>query len=134
MSGDFIGSGWAFPAGVNSGGGVRLASGGEELDAALRMILSTSPGERVMRPDFGCGMWKQLFEPVNANTLGLVEQAVRLAVTQWEPRVELERVLAVPDDDRVTIRVEVTYRVKSTNDYRNLVYPFYVIPHEESGR
>jgi uncharacterized protein len=130
-NGDFIGRGWAFPAGVGGNGGVRLAAGAEELDGALRMILATSPGERVLRPEFGCSMWEQLFAPLDANTLGLIEQAVRQAVGRWEPRVEVEQVRALADGDGVTVRIELVYRVRATNDYRNLVYPFYIIPHEE---
>ena len=128
---DLIGSGWAFPAQITPGGGVRLVGGGDEVDAALRMILTTAPGERVMRPDFGCAMWRQVFAPVNATTLGLVEQSVREAIARWEPRVELISVAASPGDDGARIDIEIAYRVRATNDHRNLVYPFYAIPGEE---
>jgi uncharacterized protein len=133
MSGtdDLIGSGWAYPAELTPGGSVRLVTGGEEIDAAVRMILTTSPGERVMRPDFGCAMWEQVFAPVNSNTLGLIEQAVREALIRWEPRITLLSVDAMPDEDGSMVRIEIGYRVVATNDHRNLVYPFYVIPHEE---
>jgi phage baseplate assembly protein W len=128
---DLVGSGWAYPAQLNPGGGVRLVSGGDKIDAALRMILTTAPGERVMRPDFGCAMWEQVFAPVNPNTLGLVEQSVREAITRWEPRIELITVAAVPAESGSVINIEIAYRVRATNDHRNLVYPFYVIPHEK---
>jgi phage baseplate assembly protein W len=128
---DLIGSGWAFPGQITPGGSVRLVNGGEEIDAALRMILTTAPGERVMRPDFGCSMWEQVFAPVNPNTLGTIEQNVREAITRWEPRVELTSVTALPEGDGSMISIEITYQVKATNDHRNLVYPFYVIPQEE---
>jgi phage baseplate assembly protein W len=111
---------------------VQLFSGVEELDAAIRMILTTAPGERVMRPDFGCSMWEQVFAPINPNTLGLVEQSVREALARWEPRITLDAVTALPDPaDDAVIRIEIEYHVRATNDHRNLVYPFYVIPHEE---
>ncbi len=129
--GDLIGSGWAFPAQVTPGGSVRLVSGGEEIDAALRMIIETVPGERVMRPDFGCAVWEQVFAPVNPRTLGLIEQRVREAVARWEPRIALDSVTAFPDGDGAVVRIEISYRVRATNDHRNLVYPFYVIPREE---
>ena len=128
---DFIGTGWAFPAGINRNGSVRLVTGTEEVDAAIRMILSTVPGERVMRPDFGCSMWEQLFSPLTATTLGLIEQAVREALERWEPRIELESVEAVGEQSTGTVHITVAYRVKSTNDVRNLVFPFYTIPTEE---
>jgi phage baseplate assembly protein W len=96
-------------------------------------VLATAPGERLMRKDFGCRIWELLFEPVNANTLGLMAQSVREAVAQWEPRVEVEDVQVVPDErESAMVRIGVTYRVRTTNDRRNLVVPFYVIPREES--
>src|SRR5690348_8037099 len=132
MSGDdFIGRGWTFPVRLDAARRIRLAGGAEELDGAINMILSTAPGERVMRPDFGCAMWEQVFAPVNPNTLGLIEQSVREALARWEPRISLDSVAAVPDEDNAVVRIQIEYHVRATNDHRNLVYPFYVIPHEE---
>ena len=130
-SDDFIGNGWAFPAAINRNGSVRLVTGTEEVDAAIRMILSTVPGERVMRPDFGCNMWQLLFAPLTSGTLGLIEQYVRESLERWEPRIELEGVQAVGEQESGTVHITVAYRVKSTNDVRNLVFPFYTIPTEE---
>lgn len=132
MSLDLIGRGWAFPARITPTGDVRLVTGGDDIDAALRLILTTAPGERVMRPDFGCAMWEQVYAPMSPSTLGLVEHAVREALERWEPRITLERVEAEPDPEADAIRVHVAYRVVSTNDRRNLVHPFYVIPREEA--
>jgi uncharacterized protein len=129
--GDFIGSGWGFPAAITRAGSVRLVSGGDELDGAIRMILSTMPGERVMRPEFGCEIWSHMFAPLNASTLGLMEHAVRDALERWEPRILLDRVTAVPDPETGVVHIEIDYRVRSTNDSRNLVFPFYTIPIEE---
>jgi uncharacterized protein len=139
--GDFIGSGWSFPAAITPAGSVRLISGTDDLDAALRMILSTVPGERVMRPDFGCAMWSYVFDPLTAGTLGLIEQAVREAIERWEPRIEPDRIEAVAaSGDRSagsggaadgTVLITIGYHVRATNDYRNLVFPFYTIPVEE---
>lgn len=128
---DFIGNGWAFPAAINRNGAVRLVTGVEEVDAAIRMILSTVPGERVMRPEFGCSMWEMIFAPLTAGTIGLIEQAVREALERWEPRITLESVIAEPEQESGAVHITVTYRIKSTNDVRNLVYPFYTIPTEE---
>jgi len=128
----FIGRGFRFPMGVDHRGAIALTSGPEDLDTSIRVVLSTAPSERVMRPQFGCKIWDLLFEPVNANTLGLMSQAVRESVAQWEPRVEVDDVLVVQDDDDASlVRIEVVYRVRATNDRRNLVYPFYVIPRED---
>ena len=128
---DFIGTGWAFPAGISRTGSVRLVSGVDEVDAAIRMILSTVPGERVMRPEFGCAMWQMLFAPLTAGTLGLVEQAVREALERWEPRIALQSVIATGEQATGTITITIGYRIRSTNDVRNLVFPFYTIPTEE---
>lgn len=128
---DFIGRGWTFPVRLTARGGIALTSGTEEIDASLRMILGTAQGERVMRPQFGCRIWDLLFHPLDANTIGQMEQAVRDAVGQWEPRIDLESVDAVPDEEDAGLaRIEIAYRLRATNDRRNLVYPFYVIPRE----
>ena len=130
-SADFIGQGISWPLRVDQRGGIAISSGVEDIDRSIRMVLSTAPGERLMRPDFGCRIWEQLFEPVNAGTLGLMEEAVREAVSRWEPRAELEQVVVEPDpDDPSRVDIQVVYQVRTTNDRRNLVYPFYVIPQE----
>ena len=85
---------------VDHTGSIRLTDGAADIDAAMAVVLATAPGERVMRPEFGCRIWDLLFEPVTANLLGLMAQAVRDALAQWEPRVEVERVDPVPDPRR----------------------------------
>jgi phage baseplate assembly protein W len=118
--------------GVDARGNIRLTSGADDLDASMRVVLSTAPGERLMRPQFGCRIWDLVFEPINFNTLGLMEAATREAITQWEPRVDVVDVKCKPDArDPYMVRIEIVYKVRTTNDRRNLVYPFYVIPREE---
>jgi uncharacterized protein len=129
--GDFIGTGWGFPTAISRAGSVRLVSGGEEIDAAIRMILSTVPGERVMRAEFGCEIWSLMFHPLTPSTLGLMEHAAREAIERWEPRITLDRVTAVPEPATGVVHIEVDYRLRATNDSRNLVFPFYTIPTEE---
>ena len=129
---DFIGRGISFPLRVDQSGSIATSSGPEGIDSSLRVVLMTAPGERVMRPDFGCRIWELLFEPINANTLGMMAVAVREAVGRWEPRVELEDVRVVPDPGSVgQVLIHIDYVVRTTNDRRNLVYPFYVIPRED---
>ena len=131
MTNDFIGTGWALPLGINPRGGISVVSGSEEIEASIRMIIETMPGERVMRPDFGCAIWDLLFSPVDANTLGLMGQSLRQALDRWEPRIDVEECGARPDPDESSrVLLEITYKVRATNDRRNLVYPFYVIPRE----
>jgi uncharacterized protein len=128
---DFIGRGISFPMRVDQSGSLAMTSGTDDIDASMRVVLLTAPGERVMRPFFGCRVWDLLFEPINANTLGLMADAVREAIGRWEPRVDLEDVdLDVDPAQPGRVLINLTYRVRATNDRRNLVYPFYVIPRE----
>ncbi len=128
---DVVGRGFAFPLGVDHTGSLAMSSGPEAVQRGLALVLSTAPGERVMRPDFGCAIWELLFAPVNPNTLGLMAEYVREAVGRWEPRVDLDDVVVRPDPaDAARVEIHVAYRIRPTNDRRNLVYPFYVIPEE----
>ena len=128
---EFVGKGIMFPMAVDGRGSIALAGDADGVESGLRMILGTAPGERLMRPEFGCRIWDMLFDPVNAASLGRMADAVRQAVLQWEPRIELEDVVVTPDpEDASRVVINVLYRIKVTNDRRNLVYPFYVIPEE----
>jgi len=128
---DFVGRGLAWPMQVDHSGSIRLTRGPEELDSSLRLVLITAPGERVMRPEFGCRIHEFVFEPVNANTLGRMTQAVRDALTRWEPRIDVDAVTVKADlDVSGLVHISIDYRIRATNDRRNLVYPFYVIPQE----
>ena len=128
---DFVGRGISFPMRVDQSGAIAFTTGGADIDGSLRMVLTTAPGERLMRPQFGCRIWDLLFEPINANTIGLMTESVKDAVSQWEPRVDLEEVLVEPDPrDHSRVMISLKYKVRATNDRRNLVYPFYVIPQE----
>jgi phage baseplate assembly protein W len=127
----FVGRGFSWPMSVDHTGSIKLTDSVTDIDRSIQLVLMTAPGERVMRPQFGCRIWDLLFEPVTPNLLGLIAQAVRDACAQWEPRIEVENVSPVPDeDDGGLVRVRIDYRVRVTNDRRNLVYPFYVIPHD----
>jgi len=131
---DFIGRGIAFPMRVDQSGSIATSSGASDIDSSIRMILTTAPGERLMRPAFGCKIWELLFEPINANTLGLMSEAVREAIGRWEPRVTLEDVRLDPSGQHAgEVMIEIDYVVCTTNDRRNLVYPFYVIPREDEA-
>jgi phage baseplate assembly protein W len=131
MAGDFVGSGWAFPIGVNPHGGIALASHENEIEQAIQMILLTPKGQRVMRPDFGCHVHELLFAQNDGTTAGLAVHYVTEALNMWEPRIRLLSVRAVHDannDSRLLI--EIDYEIKATVDRRSLVFPFYTIPGE----
>jgi phage baseplate assembly protein W len=127
-SGDFLGLGWNFPVGLDDGGQVELAPDEEEgIRQSIWMILGTSPGERVMRPDFGCGIHELVFGVNDAATASAAAGAVREALAVWEPRIDVLDVYAVPDPSRPNLLViEINYQVRSTNSRFNLVYPFYL--------
>ncbi|MEX2504034.1 MAG: GPW/gp25 family protein [Egicoccus sp.] len=127
----FVGRGISFPMRVDSSGSIALDSGAADIEKSMRVILSTAPGERPMRPYFGCAIWDLLFEPINANTLGLMEDAVRDAMSRWEPRAVIDEVIVRPDETGLgAVTINIGYTIRSTNDRRNLVHPFYLIPGE----
>lgn len=130
---DFIGAGWAFPLRVNGTGGVALVRREQELEEAMRLVLSTHPGERPMRPDFGCPLRDFVFRGANDQTAAELALEVRNALLRWEPRVDIENVVVAPDPhDRGLLYIDIEYRPKATNDHRNLVFPFYTIPDDGS--
>jgi phage baseplate assembly protein W len=122
----FLGRGFAFPVGVDAGGAIALAEYEEDIRQAIRIILDTEPGERVMRPDFGAGLRGLLFEPINSHTLALARHRVEQALVLWEPRIDSVEVLVTADPPRGEMTVNLRYRVRTTNTFYNLVYPFYV--------
>ena len=129
---EIIGSGLAFPLQVDRRGGIALARDETDIEQAIELILATAPGERPMRPEFGCGVHDFVFDTIDASTIGKMELAIRDALDRWEPRVIVETVefdLSGVDEGRLMI--DIGYRVRVTNTMRNLVYPFYVIPAEE---
>jgi Bacteriophage baseplate protein W len=132
MSQEFVGAGWSFPLRTGPGGDVTLLTRDKEIEEAMRLILGTAHMERPMRPEFGCGIHDFVFEAADSTALGRIAYEVRVALERWEPRVEIVDVAArVHDSARETVQIDVRYRVKGSNDPRNLVFPFYVIPHEE---
>ena len=129
---EVLGSGLAFPLSVDHRGAVAMASGETDVEQALEIILGTAPGERPMRPDFGCGVHSYVFDTIDATTVAEMEVEVGDALDQWEPRVEVTGIdfdLAGVGEGRLDITIG--YRIRATNHQRNLVYPFYVIPAEE---
>lgn len=130
---DFVGTGWAFPPTVDDRGGVAMVGGDREIEQAIRIIVTTYPGERPMRPQFGSRLRDFVFRPADRTTAAELALEVRNAVRQWEPRVDVHEVLVHPDPvERNRLNVEVVYSLKRVNDRRNLVFPFYTIPDDGS--
>ena len=129
---EILGSGVAFPLQVDRRGGIALARDETDIDQAILLILGTAPGERPMRPEFGCGVHDFVFDTIDAGTVGRMEEAIRSALKRWEPRIEVRSVsFDVSHAVEGLLTIDIGYIVRATNTDRNLVYPFYVIPAEE---
>ena len=127
----FLGVGWAFPLAGDSSGEVNLAAAEEDIRQSVRIILGTAPGERVMRPDFGAGLQALVFEPISATLIALVKHRVEEALVVWEPRIDTITVGVTADPPRGRLLIAIDYRVRATNTFYNLVYPFYLIEGRE---
>jgi hypothetical protein len=128
-----IGRGWRFPVAVDATGGIAISSHAQEIEEAIAIIIGTSPGERVMRPAFGCRVHELVFAPNNPETIGLARRYVEEALGMWEPRISVESVDVATDyadPEAVRLNITVTYTIRSTKDRRSLVYPFYLIEPE----
>jgi hypothetical protein len=127
MAKEFLGRGWKFPVGVDPQGLVRMSEYEEDIREAIRIVLATAKGERVMRPDFGCGIHDYVFAAISTSVLGLIEASVTEALIKWEPRIELIGVKAHTEElSQGKLLISVDYRVRTTNNQFNLVYPFYL--------
>lgn len=128
---DFLGTGWAFPITVDARGRISLARQERDIEEAIRIILLTPKGQRVMRPEFGCQIHELLFAANDATTAGLAAYYVEDALNMWEPRIRILNVNARPDPtDPGRLLVDIDYEIKATHDRRSLVFPFYRIPGE----
>lgn len=124
---EFLGVGWKFPLQVTPGGTIARARNEQRIEESIYLILSTAKGERVMLPDFGCGIHDLVFAPNNAATPTRVVQAVRKALTDHEPRIDVLdlRAEATPEEPNLLL-IRVSYRIRANNAIGNLVYPFYI--------
>ena len=126
-SSKLLGRGWKFPFMLDERGEVALSDGEVDVQEAIWMILSTAFGERLMHPDFGCGIHDLVFAPNNTGTAGLARFYVEEALVRWEPRIDLEEVEVQADPAQPELLlISVSYRVRMTDSRYNLVYPFYL--------
>lgn len=129
MSDEFIGRGWAFPLRTDATGGIALVSRQQEIEEAIRLILGTAPGERPMRPEFGCRINEYVFASADGGTANAIAAEVKHALRRWEPRIDVQDVVVTFDArDATTLYIDIRYAIRRTNDRHNLVFPFYVIP------
>jgi phage baseplate assembly protein W len=127
-----LGTGIAFPLHTDQRGLLGLAHGEEDVEQAIALIMGTAPGERPMRPEFGCGVHDFVFERIDADTVGWMEHEVRTALDRWEPRIDVLDVrFAFERADEGELLIEIRYQLRATSSVRNLVFPFYVIPDDE---
>lgn len=127
-----VGKGWAFPPKIGERDMMRMAEDDADIRQAMRIILGTAPGERVMRPDFGCRIHELIFWPANQETADIAERYVREALLRWEPRIRLQAVTVTPGGAQYgQLAVEIEYEIKTRNDKHNMVYPFYLTPQAE---
>jgi uncharacterized protein len=129
MSEAFLGRGWKFPIQVDPATGrIRMSEYEEDIAEAIRVILGTTQGERVMRPSFGCGVQEFVFGLTDDTTLHLLGNNIKEAIRNWEPRVHEVDVEAVPDrEDPGKVMIRISYLVRTTNNLFNQVYPFYLL-------
>jgi len=128
MGQEFLGVGWACPMSCDeSSKDIALSRYEKDVEEAILIILKTAPGERVMRPDFGCGIHEYVFAPNNAQTAGMIRFHVEQALARWEPRIEALSVAVKADSYRPEVLlIDIGYTVRSTDSRFNIVYPFYL--------
>lgn len=123
----FLGKGWAFPPAFdNQSRSVKMVSEDEDIRQSIRIILGTIPGERIMFPEFGCGIIKRVFETRDATSITILKDLIYDSILYYEPRIKSEEITIVPDEiDRGKLLVHISYRIIITNTRTNMVFPFY---------
>ncbi|MBW4613763.1 MAG: GPW/gp25 family protein [Desmonostoc vinosum HA7617-LM4] len=127
----YLGKGLAYPLRLSLQGGIQLSSEEKKVRESIWIILRTSVGERVYRPNFGSRLSELAFAPLNSETLLLIRFYVTEALEVWEPRITLEEVIIDPDPIRGRVDINIIYRLKDYPDTYSLVYPFYLLAPEE---
>jgi phage baseplate assembly protein W len=124
----FLGTGWTFPPTFSrAANAVVMVSADADIRQSLWVLFTTAPGERVMLETYGCDLWRMVFTNLTATVITQIGDAVRMAVLNWEPRIDVDavEVSRAPDQDGL-ISITVAYTVRHTNSRSNLVFPFYL--------
>ncbi len=127
MSQTYLGTGWTFPVQLAPDHEIAVSEDEQDIRESIRIILGTASGERLMRPDFGCGIHQYVFEPNDTHTAERIRFQVQQALTRWEPRIDLQEVKVIADaKDQTVLYIEISYRIRSSDSRFNLVFPFYL--------
>ena len=128
----YLGNGLNFPVRMNARGEIMLVTGAEDIEQSIRIILGTRPGERVMRPTFGCRAYELLFEPRSAAAASQLQEFIDEALRLWEPRIEVMSIdVSAGEYGDGSLVAEIEYQIKATHDTRSIVYPFFIEPEQE---
>ncbi|WP_281557360.1 GPW/gp25 family protein [Thalassomonas sp. RHCl1] len=123
----FLGTGWGFPPTFNKDTrSVGMTSGVEDINKSLEILLSTSLGERIMHPTYGCNLKDYLFEPLDQSLDAFLKDLIKTAILYFEPRILLEKISLEPVSLEGRVTITLDYRVRSTNSRYNFVLPFYL--------
>lgn len=126
MDSEFLGVGWQLPLTITDGR-VEMVRYEAAVRQSIQMILSTAPGERLMRPEFGCGIHELVFATNSAETIGRIVSEVRRSLVEWESRIDVLDVTVQPDIDHPNhLLIQINYQIRNTTNRFNLVYPFYL--------
>ncbi|MEJ2567399.1 MAG: GPW/gp25 family protein, partial [candidate division WOR-3 bacterium] len=118
---------WKYPIRINAKGGLSYSKHEQDIEEAIWIILGTAKGERVMLPEFGCGIHNLTFAPINPTTIGKVKSYITEALTKWEPRIEVQEVRVEQDsEEHNKLLIRIDYKVLQTNSFANIVYPFFL--------
>lgn len=128
-----LGTGWASPLRVNLQGSIQLSSAERNIEESIWIVLRTSLGERLYRPNFGSRLSELVFLPMTTQVLLLIRLYVQEALEMWEPRIEIDEVRTDPDPVRGRVDIIIDYHPKDSHDTRSLVYPFYLLPGGTTG-
>ncbi len=125
---EFLGVGWKFPVQVDEATGrIKTSSYEEDIEEAVRIILMTRKGERMMQPDFGCGVQDYLFDSMDATSMSSMEGEIQDALVRWEPRIrEIQVKVQMDPYAEARLNIRISYIVRSTNNPYNLVFPYYL--------
>ena len=121
----FLGRGWSFPPELTDSG-IKMSAYEQDIEESLRILFSTSPGERVNRYDYGCPLRRYAFEPITTETITKRRNDITRAIILFEPRISLEDVSFEEQADEGLLLIQLTYTVIRTNNRNNMVYPFYI--------